>query len=541
MKKMPVTTGAAGRSWSGWFWPWLAVLAVLLFAGFIRVRLLNMPLERDEGEYAYGGQLILQAIPPYELAYSMKLPGVDYACAAGMAVFGRTVAGVHLTLLAVNSLTCVLVFLLGRRLAGVMVGLTACASYALMSVSLAVFGLAAHATQFVVLFAVPGVWLLWNGLIGGGRRTFFISGLLFGIAFTMKQSGFCFGLFGLAMMLGQAVQKRGVLKPDFLLPLASFVAGLALPFAALCVTVFLAGDFGRFWFWTFDYAGRYVGERSFGGVCASLVCSYDNQAPLYAGFWVLTAVGLMAAIFTGEKRRELVFVLAFLGFSLIGTTPGLYFREHYFIVILPALSLGFGLALQALQTWLASWRIRFVPPTLLALALAWNVYPQCWFFFRLTPATVAQHIYPGDPITESLRAAQFIREHSQPDARMAVIGSEPELYFYARRHSATGYIYTYPLMEPQPYASRMQSEMIREVEAARPEFLVLVNYDRSWARTGTSNPVIFQWAEQYAQQFYRPVATFKNWPATQEPARTGNFSDLPNDALLLYQRKSGVD
>ena len=71
-------------------WPWLVVLLVLLFVGFIRFRLLDMPLERDEGEYAYAGQLILQGIPPYELAYNMKLPGTYFIYALGMAVFGET-------------------------------------------------------------------------------------------------------------------------------------------------------------------------------------------------------------------------------------------------------------------------------------------------------------------------------------------------------------------------------------------------------------------------------------------------------------------
>ncbi len=68
------------------------VLLVVLLAAFIRYRLLDMPLERDEGEYAYAGQLILQGIPPYELAYNMKLPGTYYAYALGMAVFGQTTA-----------------------------------------------------------------------------------------------------------------------------------------------------------------------------------------------------------------------------------------------------------------------------------------------------------------------------------------------------------------------------------------------------------------------------------------------------------------
>jgi len=43
------------------------LLAVaLLTVGFIRLRLLDLPLERDEGEYAYAGQLILQGTPPYQ-------------------------------------------------------------------------------------------------------------------------------------------------------------------------------------------------------------------------------------------------------------------------------------------------------------------------------------------------------------------------------------------------------------------------------------------------------------------------------------------
>jgi len=57
-----------------------------------------------------------------------------------MAVFGQTTAGVHLTLLAANSLTIVFVFLLGRKLFGVTAGWVTCASYGVMSVSPAVAG-----------------------------------------------------------------------------------------------------------------------------------------------------------------------------------------------------------------------------------------------------------------------------------------------------------------------------------------------------------------------------------------------------------------
>src|SRR5947209_7475498 len=91
---------------------WRRVLLLLLLLGAvsaIRLRSLDMPLDRDEGEYAYAGQLMLAGIPPYQLAYNMKLPGTYAAYAAVFAVFGESVEAVHLGLLVANLATIVLV------------------------------------------------------------------------------------------------------------------------------------------------------------------------------------------------------------------------------------------------------------------------------------------------------------------------------------------------------------------------------------------------------------------------------------------------
>src|SRR3954453_9899351 len=117
-------------------WVTVSCLVVILgFAAFVRFRLLEMPLERDEGEYAYAGQLMLQGIPPYKLAYNMKLPGTYAAYAAGMALFGQTIRGVHLGLVVVNSIAILLVYLLGRRLIGQVCGLVAATCFGVMSLS----------------------------------------------------------------------------------------------------------------------------------------------------------------------------------------------------------------------------------------------------------------------------------------------------------------------------------------------------------------------------------------------------------------------
>src|SRR5256885_2472029 len=75
---------------------------ILLLTCAIRIHLRNIPLERDEGEYAYAGQLMLQGMPPYKLAYNMKLPGTYAAYALIMAGFWLQHNGVRLCGLVVS-------------------------------------------------------------------------------------------------------------------------------------------------------------------------------------------------------------------------------------------------------------------------------------------------------------------------------------------------------------------------------------------------------------------------------------------------------
>src|SRR5207244_12575676 len=100
-------------------------------------------------------------------------------------------------------------------------------------------------------------------------------------------------------------------------------------------------------------------------------------------------------------------------------------------------------------------------------------------------------IDPESPFPESIKIAEYVRDHTSLDDTIAVLGSEPEIYFYAHRHSATGYIYTYGLMEPQKYARQMQEEMIHEIERARPKYLVSVVMFYSWLWLHGSERLLF--------------------------------------------------
>ena len=526
----------------------MAVLATLLFVGGIRVRLLNVPLERDEGEYAYVGQLILQGIPPYELAYNLKLPGTYYAYAAGMAVFGQTVAGVHLTLLAAGSLTIIFVFLLARRTVGSLAGAVAAASYGAMSVSPVVAGLAAHATHFVVLFAVPATWLLLKARPAGCRGTVFSSGLLFGLAFLMKQQGICFGLFGLAFLAWTAWQKNDFFSRPFAGRILFFGAGLALPFALTCLMLAWVGVFGRFWFWTVSYARHYETLLTLReGICEHLIPRLRQTRDLSGGWWMLALAGLPAGWCARRLRRATIFAVAFWLCSFLGTGAGLYFRGHYFILLLPAFALLLGLAVAALREISPSAilpdAVKSLPVILFGLILGWVIYYQAQVFFQWPAAQVCRRLYRENPFGEAVAAAGLVREHSDDDARVAVIGSEPEIYFYARRHSATGYIFTYPLMEPQPYALAMQYEMAREIESARPEYLIYVPYQTSWLQQPGSSHYLAGWLEAYVGKHYTKLGVAGYLPggklASLWGAAATNAPGLAGQCLSIYQRRPG--
>lgn len=528
-------------------WPWWFVLLVILFVGFIRVRLLEMPLERDEGEYAYAGQLILQGVPPYELAYNMKLPGTYYAYALGMAVFGQTIAGIHLMLLAVNALTIIFVFLLGRKLFGVLAGLVACAGYGVMSASVLVQGHEAHATHFVVLCAVPAILTLLQAEKDRNRGLLFVSGLLFGLAFLMKQQGICFCLFAVCFLVWNAVAGKSIFTAGFAGKAAILGAGMLLPFAVFCLACVIAGDFARFWFWTFIYARKYVELLPWSAGAENLFLQLQQDWNVFLGLWLLAIIGLPLAWWNKAFRKQILLTVLLLVFSFLGTAIGFYFRSHYFILMLPALALLIGAAVVSLQRILQFGPMKNVlqtlPVILYALILSWVIYYQSQVFFQLPPLRICRALYLGNPFLEAVPVAQYIQEHSAPDARIAVIGSEPEIYFYAHRHSATGYIYTYALMEPQPAALAMQHEMMAEIETNRPEYIVSVPYYMSWLYQKTSDHTILQWVGQYLPEFYEIVGVVGYNNQGELVSVWGdaltNAPVFPGEYIRVYRRKAG--
>jgi len=639
---------------------WLIVGLTILLVLTIRVRLRQMPLERDEGEYAYAGQLILQGVPPYKEAYNMKLPGTYAAYALIMAVFGQSDSAIHIGVALINAASIVLIFLIGRKILDEPAGVVAAISYALLSTSPSVLGLAGHATHFVVLPALAGTLLLLrareqahdqilnpesNRREQREQRVFtgpifarlyssvcsviscsspysvFLAGLLFGLAFLMKQHGVFFGIFGglylafshiyepqsikekrehgavrrasgardvparstsvsptdprsdsgstalsrpLRAGASRAPRYRANLPPiawpRLFKELALFSGAFALPYLLTCLILWAAGVFPQFTFWTITYARKYATALPSGIGNDAVRTTLDAVSGANVLLWILPWLG--ALLMSWERRvsgDHRFLLVALLLCSLGSISVGFYFREHYFITLLPVMALLTGLAVSrairlvkhdiTIELFLA------IPIFLLfglgcLISLGGN--GPAWF--AMSPVEAVENTYHTTLFNEARKLADYIKNQTpenrstgstlqrfnastlQPP-RIAVLGSEPEIYFYSRRRSATGYIYMYPLMETHPYAAQMQQELISQIETNNPDYIVYLDFRISWLGRPESPRVFDRWWQNYSTNL-ELVQTIPIQPPTD--------ADLPQDIdpaslhgnLLLYRPKA---
>lgn len=527
-------------------WMWGVLAALLVLCALLRLHLLDLPFERDEGEYAYAGWLILQGVPPFLEAYNMKMPGAYAAYAVLMAAFGRSVEGVHLGLLIANAATTILLLFVFRRRCHPAVALTAASFYAVASLLPSVHGFIANAEHFVLLFFAAGLLVLLWAVDVERPAWLFAAGLLHGLAFMMKQHAAFLILFsGLYLFFSQAQRRPDRFAPC-LKSMALFGLGVLLPFALTCIYLWRVGVFDRFWFWTFQYAREYVGVMPLHQGLRELGINFGRlilDTPLLI---VLAAFALWRLCKADAPFERKCLLYGWTALSMLAVSPGLFFRPHYFLLAVPPLAI-----MAAIGMFWAAQRTASLRPgkaiciALFAVAVAYPLAFENRLFFRMTSTQILHRLYKDAPFAEAVWIGNRLRRSGRPGDRVAVVGPEPQIYFYARLRAATGYLYTYPLMEPHPYASRMQQEMIDQITKAGPRYMVVIFHPALWPKP--LRP-LEAWVKPYLKTHYHPVGYVDGFGPSPTTGRQtivwGREAAVyqPQDKLWIgiYERKPGA-
>ncbi len=490
------------------------LIFILLFSGFLRYRLLDVPLERDEGEYAYAGQLILQGVPPYSEVYNMKLPGIYGIYALLLTFFGQTHQGIHTGLLVINSVTIILVYLLGRHLLNPLAAAASAGTFAIMSLSQSVQGVFANAEHFVIIFSLAGLLILLKALAQKSHLKLFVAGVLLGIGLIMKQHGIMFCFLAVFYIILDELMKKPVLWKSLTGKLLTLIAGLIAVVASLLFVMLCCGVFKQFLFWTVEYARAYVSQVPIAYAGKYFISNFSNvfsSAPL---LWILAGLGIFVIPVTKQiTRSHKIFLLLFSLFSFLSICPGFFFRPHYFVLLLPCAALLCGAAVYVfahlLSYLLPAVFCYGIPVFMVVAGIGQSVYRQADYLFHMSSFEVCRSTYWLNPFSESLPIADFIRSHTTPQDTIAIFGSEPQICFYAHRRSASGYIYMYPLMEQHQFALKMQKEFIAETEAKKPEYIIYIDLPTSWLMNSNSNKHIFEWMDSYLKTNYTLIGTIE--------------------------------
>ena len=529
----------------------LIAFVILGLTCFVRFRFLGVPLERDEGEYAYvAWQLLLNGTLPYTEAISLKLPGIHFVYAIILAIFGETPSSIHLALLFTNIATSFLIFLLGKRFYDRSVGIFAGASFLVMTLTPSMHGFCANSEHFVILFAMGSFLLMMVALDNEDKRYLFLSGILLGMSVLIKQHAIFFWMFGFFYFI--YYKKQTECFADIFSKAPIFLTGTLIPVILVVFIYYVTGNFDEIWFWVVKYAFEYV---SYIPPNEAIDNFADNFAPILSNnLWILflSLLGVVSVCWDKTIRSKYAFFFGLLVFSFIAITPGFYFREHYFILLMPSLSMFAGIgacSFLKLSPTRHGLKFSFLLCALFII-LVTPLYTQKNIFFKMSNFELMRHTYDINPFSESIKLSAYIKEKTNTDDAIAILGSEPQVYYLSKRKSATRFIYMYPLTDEHRYGRVLQAEMIKELENSQPKYILFVNMRSSWMWNKKSSRLLKAWSPGYLEKKYKlcgvvsiswgekPIYYFDDQAVENYLDFKKNNPNLQNERnILIFQKK----
>jgi len=445
----------------------LAIAVILLITAAVRVPLLSLPFERDEGEYAYLAWRMEQHELPYRDWVDQKPPGVFWVYRLALALPMDPVVSVHFLAMIFAGASAVALFLLASRWLNRFWATGAAILWAVLSADPWMEGTAANTEIFMVLPVILSQIALLTAAAETRNRIFLmvLAGALTGIAAAFKQVAILNWICLVALYPIFAVDRKRWMGTFF------FVLWSGLGMAAV------AGGIA-FYFWCRHGLAELVGNvlthnleyiSTIPWVTRWQLCgdTLVHLARSQALIWVFSIAGF-AALAAKRRLQWLLFLGVWTATGLAGVSASGYFFPHYFQQLLPCLALAAAAgaeAVESLHFGKALWFRRLLSVLLLACLPAVTLYP---FLFEYSPKQAVTKIYPKSCFAEMPEAGQRIARATRPEDRIFIFGAEPELFFYARRASATRYIFLFPLYGPYRNAHDEQVRTAKEIFQAEP-------------------------------------------------------------------------
>ncbi len=527
------------------YWDTLSLFVILLIITKLRFPFLEIPLERDEGAYAYMAQLLLEGVPPYTQAYSLYFPGVFIIYALTFLILGQTIFAIHFCLLVATLITIVIIFLIGKKLFDPLTGIISGATFGLLGLNPYAQGLFSHGEPFTMLFICSGVYLLLLSIDSEKKILFLWSGLFFGLGLLIKQNVFVFIGLPIVYLCWSLLKKPRLKRKFYLDAIFYFTFGYFIPLVVFFIFCLITGSLEQMFFWTFIMPTEMTPPISISRAVYQfkiLTLPIIKSSPLFFG---VAAIGLLSPLWDKSSRLAVLFIVIFLVFSFFTMSLVFYFRAHYFLCLFPATALLTGVGFYSMNNLIKKISLRRINPIITAVFVfiffSYSIFDQRKFFFQTKPETVSRIIYGNNPFPESLVIADYIKEHSSPSDKIAILGSEPQILFYADRVSASKHIFMYYLMGNHLHALSMQKEAMADIELTKPPILINVVIPTSWLFQKDSKSMLFHWLDGFVLKNYKLAGVVEiqglNTTNYYWGVDTTKFVPKGENFIQIYQRK----
>jgi hypothetical protein len=475
---------------AGFLFAWMAI-TIVYFA--IRINLLDIPLDRDEGTFGLIGRAILEGGVPYIDAIDHKPPLLFFIYAAALLIFPPTAFGIHLFLHLYNFLTLITLFFVSRRLFGLAGALWASLAFALFSANQTIQGFTGSSEMFMLLpLSLSLLFALRGSQHGLQLAPLLISGIFGALACWTKPtvvSSVLFVVILIAAMLirnSEAPERRAHIVKGW----SAWLAG-GIGISLLIAGYFAAnGALGELIYWVFEHGAIYSAEADF---ATSLEIVSENLWLILLSSPVITGAAMLVALFFSRQNAFVACaVWGFFLFSLAGTLMGFTYA-HYFAQLAPAVALICGFGVGELTSRLhESHALRVTAPVMALMMVAGEVGPNFAYYVSSSPKEISQDHFGPNPFYESEELAAYLHSHSKADDKVLIFGSEPQILLLAERASATSYVVIYPLLwEAFPRYREFQEKMMREISDEPPAFIIITNlpFSLRWDEEASLEPL----------------------------------------------------
>ncbi len=514
----------------------LGVTALIVF--MLRLRLLHIPMERDEAGFAYIGHWLLRGKSLYVDMVDNKLPGLYLLYAIFTTLFGYQSLGVHLGLLLANIVSALCFYLLVRDLYNRFTAGLATAFFILLVVSANVSGFAAHATQLLLPFVLAGWLFFFKGVHTDKKYNFLIAGLMLGFAFAIKQQSVVFCI--LAAILWWPIRLYWIKITDKKLPIMEYILmgiGGFLPLVFIILYFMVTGRMDQLIFWTYTQPASMAATFNmtrwelFANVFPKVIKDFQLM-------WFLAIPGAVLAYMSGFKKSAAWFAVMMAVLGLGSVVIGAAFYSHYFVLALPGIALLTAIAVHYIHLK-AGTTGTIISLALAALLIMVPIIRQSDYFIKPNYITIHQKIY-NQMFPELELIGEELSKRVKEGERIGVMGSEPGVLVAADRFGCSKHIFMYPMLSDPEKSPPLQTEYMADMKACFPEYIVWNTVSGSWTG-GYEGLQMFRDMMMWVQEHYTTtgIAEFRlNAPAVMVwDGDVQSHQSQSDQKVYVFQRK----